>query len=74
MYFEPSSVGSGQWSSQVNLIWVTLNHSSSLKGLYGPYIYDTPLTLAPEMARIKNSFSINLEKERRVRDSSFQGC
>ena len=30
-------------SSQVNLyICIALNHSYSLKGLYGPYIYDSP--------------------------------
>jgi len=35
-------------SSQVRYICAALNHSYSLKGLYGPYIYDTPNPSPPE--------------------------
>ena len=36
---------------QFNLICIALNHRYSLKGLNRPYIYDIPLTLAPQRAR-----------------------
>ena len=44
------------------------NHSYRLKGLYRPYIYDTPLILAPRGQERTQS-----EEEHRVGEPSFQG-
>ena len=46
----------GLWtrvSIQFKFVCVALNHRHSLKGFNGPYVYDAPLTLAPQRGKKK---------------------
>ena len=42
-------------SIQLHCICIALNHRFNLKGIKRQYIYDTPLALAPQRARIRRN-------------------